>query len=218
MSLSVAAMCGLHGCPDSAGVYDDFEGKAEQYEPVVLADADIPDMALAGCTVDPSVCEIDGDYLLTLATQIDPGRPVQFRVTATYDGDSRMLDWTLIPLRQKCDDGADCAADDPRRLEDLPDGAINPDPVLVGEDGSFSIDFGQATVPGDGNAISGSPIVATLILNGRINDDRSMCGNFEGALIEPFPFDLVNEMNNFGTTFLDEGVRAGEVIANDRCP
>lgn len=210
------ALLSLHGCPDPAGVYDDFESKGEQYEGEVLADALVPDMALEGCPIELANCMMDGDYLLTLATQIDPSKPVQFRLTVSFDGETSMLDWSLIPVRQQCD-GTPCATDDPRYREELAEGLIDPDPVSVDADGNFTIDFGTADVPGDGNAISGTPIQATLLLKGQIVGDQVMCGKFSGMLIQPFEFTLEEPENNFGTVFLEEGDTAGSVNAVGRC-
>lgn len=217
-ALACVALLSLQACPDPAGQYDDFEGRAEGFKnegPIVLADAEVPDAVVEGCPVDLDACVLDGDYLLTLATQIDPSKPIQLRLTVGHD--ARTVDWSLIPVRQQCD-GTLCSTDDPTYREDLPDSVIDPDPVEVDDEGNFTIEFGRVTVPGDANAISGSPIVAELTLTGKVLGDRAICGNFYGMLFEPFEFTLTEPDNNFGVVYLPEDADIGGVTAVGRCP
>jgi hypothetical protein len=60
------------------------------------------------------------------------------------------------------------------------------------------VDFGEIAAPGDANNISGANIAVDLTLYGQPASNGAPCGQIEGALTMPFPFDLVRERNNFG--------------------
>lgn len=133
----------------------------------------------------------------------------------------------LRPLRAQCD-GAKCDPSDPRFREVL-DGAVitTPGPVPyedvdtgdgnLGTVGSFDIAFGEVTVPGDANAISGSEILVDLNLYGETRAD-TVCGQVDGGLVMPFAFTLERDKNNFGTVRLPEDGSYADLAVVGACP
>ncbi|MGB1274282.1 MAG: hypothetical protein ACPG77_00925 [Nannocystaceae bacterium] len=57
--------------------------------------------------------------------------------------------------------------------------------IEVKDDGSFFIDFGNTTLVGEANPITGTEIVATLTMNGFIQSEDFICGLVNGMLLAP---------------------------------
>lgn len=198
LGLSAGVAACLAGCPDPEARYDDFiENSAEERgkgDPD-FGRPDMGDMSLE--PFDPA--SMAGSYMLSLATELDPGRPLVFRADVTVAGEvgSRTIELNLTPLRSWCGE-ARCAADDPTFREQLEPVIPSPGPVALSEEGEFVVDFGNIGAPGGANNISGANIAVNLKLYGQAASNGSPCGQIEGALTMPFPFDLVRERNNFG--------------------
>ncbi|MCA9547461.1 MAG: hypothetical protein KC613_23820, partial [Myxococcales bacterium] len=168
-------------------------------------------------------------FMLSVATQLDPGTPLIFQadVVVVDASDPWTIDMELRPLRAMCD-GAKCDAADPRFREVIEGAVINtPGPVPyedvdsgnanLGTVGSFDIAFGEVSVPGDANAISGSDILVDLNLYGATRAD-TVCGQVDGGLVMPFAFTLERDKNNFGTVRLPEGGAFSDLAPVGRCP
>lgn len=177
------------GCgPDTEARWNEF---TEETQPA-------RDAALAGgsgsCDGEACTdCDISGYHIVGLETLLGPGTPIQFVVEVVDSGDT--ADFSFQPL--SLDLGA---IDTPR--EEVGDPIVVTGVPLT--DGLFSIDFGEVTVPGSANPISGGDIVATIVLEGRILSSDAWAGDVSGAATSPVNADLA------GSTFGAYRVEAPE--------
>ena len=198
LGLSAGLAASLAGCPDPETRYDDFIANSAEERGQGAPDFMPPDMGdMSTEPFDPA--SMAGSYMLSLATELDPGRPLVFRADITVAGEpgSRTIELNLTPLRSWCG-GARCEPNDPTFREELEPAIPSPGPVSLSEEGVFEVDFGSINAPGGANNISGSDIAVNLKLYGQPASDGSPCGQIEGALTAPFAFDLKRESNNFG--------------------
>lgn len=176
----LAAAALLVGCPDPGAKYDEFLENTDD-------DRDFkppppPDVA----TIE---ADISGDFLLAISTSIDPSKPMQFLTTNTIVSDDAgkfYLSTTLQPLA-------------------ITTGQVTTPRTPVGEplvyemipiaDGEFTVDAGTVMVLGAANPITGTDIVASLMMQASILSADLYCGEFSGMLMEPLPYDLA------GSTF-----------------
>jgi hypothetical protein len=159
----------LAGCPNPSGEFNNFVGRQGAIDLAVEA----PDMP-GGMFSD-----ITGQFLLTIATSIDPSKPIQFladnRVTLNGDG-SGTLDFDVQALS---------AADR------TPVGAkISRTGVPISANGDLELDFGMTMVPGAANPITGSDILGDFTLVGVIRSSDRYCGQLRGMLLMPLMLDL----------------------------
>ena len=149
-----------------------------------------------------------GSFYFALAPALDPTKPMVFlstiEISIAEDGQSGII--TNIRL-------------DPRTCEDRQVSAEG-EVVFEGEsqvniEGDYSIDFGQQAVPGAANCISGSPIQATIQLQGRIMNEDQICGQVSGMLMQPFEYDL--EGSTFAAYRVEEGVDLNDLEIKGSC-
>jgi hypothetical protein len=167
------------GCPDPQGRFDEF---GERYDAINNNEGGAPPSE--GCADDataPAVGEADGQYLFTLSVTLNPklAFAIDVGVTTKASGDQLLVDLVLQPLSAE---DQTTAVGEPFAFADLP----------VAADGTFSWDFGEVTLVGAANPISGSDIVATLSLNGGLcaESPAFFCGDVVGASSVPFELDL----------------------------
>lgn len=158
----------LAGCPSPSGEFNNFVGRQDKLD-LAVPEQDMP----AGMFSD-----ISGQFLLTIATKIDPSKPIQFlmdnRVTLNGDG-SATLDFDVQALS---------AADR------TPVGTKITRTSTIAANGDLELAFGTVMVPGAANPISGSDIVGDFTLVGVIRSSDRYCGQLRGMLVMPFVLDL----------------------------
>lgn len=195
------ALALLAGCPDPDGRFDEFVERSR------IGSAG----GTGGSHGGGEVADLTGRFLLTLATILNPTKPLFFEATAkmtlgpndTCPAGACTLDLEIQPLsnagnpRAKIDK---CAAP----FEPVGD-VIVLKGVEVGPDGSFRAEFKDATVPGCANPISGGDIVApSLVLVATTRNADLFCGAVEGRVTHPTAVDLM------GSTFAAVRLAQGE--------
>lgn len=171
MSLIGGCFALLLGCngPDPEGKYEDFVDETQD-------DRDIPPAKEDIATIEG---DISGDFLLAVATTVDIDKPLQFIATNTVTLDpegKQMLKVSLQPLslEQGKVTTPRMPVGDPLVYENIP---------VV--DGKFILDAGTVMVTGMANPITGSDIVASLIMNGNIMGEDLYCGGVTGDVMSP---------------------------------
>jgi hypothetical protein len=161
----------LLGCngPDPEAKYEDFVDETKD-------DRDIPPAKEDLATIEG---DISGDFLLAVATTVDVDKPLQFIATNTVTLDPEgkaLLKVSLQPL--SLEQGKVLTprqpVGDPLLFDNIP---------IV--DGKFTLDAGTVMVTGMANPITGSDIVASLIMNGNIMGEDLYCGSVTGDVMSP---------------------------------
>lgn len=119
----------------------------------------------------PAVGAMDGDYFMTLATSANVDKPIANLVTVTTEdqGGTLAMAWTIQALNK-----TDWTAPEG---DPLPVAA-----VPVGDDGTFTIDIADLTIPPAANCLIGFPATAQIVFNGNVCGDGSfMCGDATGS-------------------------------------
>lgn len=117
----------------------------------------------------------NGQYLLAIATTVDPDKPLQFLATFATDAGS-VLTLTLQPLTL-----GQGKVTTPRQPLGAPLQFAGI-PIVAGK---FSVDLGTLQFAGPTNPITGSDIVAQLSLAAAIADMDLVCGAVDGEVLEP---------------------------------
>jgi hypothetical protein len=156
-------------CSDARGAYEAFGARADQAE---QDDAGTD----AGPCVPPSPGAISGRALIAVGTSISPGRPILFLgdlETPELDGKTAVT-FVYRPL-----DASD------RKTE--VGNVLSLGPFGIEDDGSFVAPTGEATLPGEANALlPGVPITSDLTLHGTIcGVERFYCGTVTGEASYP---------------------------------
>jgi hypothetical protein len=125
--------------------------------------------------------EVANGYLFTLSAVILPNKAFVADCTITMDEANNTISMSVQPLR----------ADD----KTTPVGAaILGGPFQIQPDGSFNADFGNITMAGDANPISGSDLVTTLTLiaepGGWCSESTFVCGAAVGQATKPISLNL----------------------------
>jgi hypothetical protein len=142
-SAAVLLLLSAQGCVDPQGRYDAFIERT--------ADMRGQDAAM-GATAERF--DFSGQYLLGLSTTLAVGVPILFDCNVTVAADLETLDLSIQPLTTDADGT-------PR----VPTGeSVTAAGVPYAEDGSFTADLGEVTVPGNANPISGADIVASVVI------------------------------------------------------
>lgn len=222
--VALGAACLLSGCPDPQARYDDYleasaEERGKSNEPSDYFGEPI-------ATDNVAKVEVAGTFMLALLTELDGANPLTFRadVVVSDASDPWTINLELRPLRAMCgegDDRARCTPDDPTYREVFEDAVITPDAAVpyvdVDNVGSFEMTFTGVEVPGDGNAVSGSDIVADLVLYGETRGD-TICGKVSGAVTSLGGYPLMRDQNNFGAVRAAEDADFAALTALTRCP
>lgn len=188
LSLSLALL--TTACIDTQSRLDEFYDRSEPLR----------------ITVEPVQCDgrfdISGDFLLSIATVVNPSLPLLF--AATFDVDTTGDDWdvtlTMQPLSytDRSDVGEPLVAS----------GAI-------ASDGTFSLYFGEIAILGAANpVVPGVDVAAELLLAGCTRSLTLSCGNIGGNIIDPAAIPLAG--STYGAIALDDDLATAEVIS--ACP
>lgn len=184
---SVLAALLLAGCgPDAEGKFEQFLEEAAPRLDMGPMKEDIPPEKMDVGVQDDSpkeVVDLTGTSLLALATKIDPTKPLQLLSTVTQrtEGENIFIDVELQPL--SLDKGK---VTTPRQL--VGEKLIFKDIPVI--DGKYTIDAGTVMVTGAANPVTGTDIVATLVLDATVIDGDFVCGTLSGMLTMPLEFDL----------------------------
>jgi hypothetical protein len=207
----------LTGCPDPKGKYDDF---IERRSPVIeMPEGGAEGGAEGGGTSGSEagsageeasmITAIEsGRFWLGLAPILDPANPMAFITEIDFeiadDGSmGRVLSMSLDPMT--CEDRSVSA----EGVIDFTEG------VDLNADSSFVVDLGERTVPGPANCISGSNILATIVMHGAIVSNDTLCGTVTGELFQPFAFDLKG--STFAAIRLEEGMSTADLAIPSTC-
>jgi len=165
----IASLLPTAGCPAPRVRLDDFLDDTK-----AIRDLPPPKEDLGAMLAD-----ISGTFILALDPSILPGLPLQFFVTSTFtptpSGGSLNLDFQPLSLEPM-------STTEPRLFVG---DVISFTDIEVKDDGSFFIDFGNTTLVGEANPITGTEIVATLTMNGFIQSEDFICGLVNGMLLAP---------------------------------
>jgi hypothetical protein len=156
-------------CSDARGAYEAFGARADQAE---QDDAGSD----AGPSTPPAPGAISGRALIAVGTSISPGRPILFfgdLETPERDGK------TTVTFRYRPLDASD-------RKTEVGD-VLSLGPFVIESDGSFVAPTGEATLPGEANALlPGVPITSNLTLHGTIcGVETFYCGTVSGEASFP---------------------------------
>ncbi len=165
------------GCVDTVGRLDEFYDRSEPLR----------------ITVETGECverlDISGEYLLAIATVVNPSAPILFN--ADFDIDTSADPWGLTLTLQ------------PVSYTDRSDVG---EPIVatgtIASDGTFSLDYGEITILGAANpVVPGVDAVAELLLDGCTNSVALSCGNIGGNIIEPAQLPLTG--STYGAIAVD---------------
>ena len=139
----------------------------------------------AGMTEPGERFDFSGRYLLALSTTLAPGQPILFSCDVSVAEDLSTLELSLQPLATDGDEMPRAAVGE----------ALAVGPVPYAEDGAFSADLGEVTVPGRANPISGSDIVADVVIAASAfamtaELPTHFCGQATGMVSVPLALDL----------------------------
>lgn len=135
-----------------------------------------------GGTCSPlTQADVANGYMFTLSAVILPNKAFVADASITLDEANNTISMSVQPLR----------ADD----KTTPVGApILGGPFQIQPDGSFNADFGNITMAGDANPISGSDLVTTLTLvaepGGWCSESTFVCGSALGQATKPISLNL----------------------------
>jgi hypothetical protein len=168
-ALCLLSCCVSLACSDARGAYEAFGARADE------AERDDAGTDAGPCT-PPSPGEISGRALIAIGTSISPGRPILFLgdlETPEMDGK------TAVTFRYRPLDASD-------RKTEVGD-VLELGPFVVESDGSFVAPTGEATLPGEANALlPGVPITSDLTLHGTICGVQTFyCGTVTGEASFP---------------------------------
>ncbi len=190
----------LAGCPspEVEERYDEFGEKTQD----IRDDAASVKMDVAGTLVD-----VTGTFHFSLtATPVAPTTPFQFIATTTFtpdDAGGGQLDLELQPLSLGLGQ-----TNNPREFT----GDAIPLSFTVDEAGTFDADLGEINLIGAANPVTGSDIVATMQLQGAIQDENVYCGNVGGMVTVPANIDLT------GSTFAAIRINPEDAMSPELLP
>ncbi|MGH1344687.1 MAG: hypothetical protein ACRBN8_24220 [Nannocystales bacterium] len=155
----------------------------------------------------PPPPDVTGTFHFSLtATPIAPTTPFQFIATTMFTTDAAgggQLDITLQPLSLEIQ-----ATTTPREFVG--------DPILmtlaVDEVGALDADIGTVNLIGAANPVTGSDLVATMQLQGVIQDEDLYCGNVGGMVTVPANIDLT------GSTFAAVRISPEDAMSPELLP
>ncbi len=186
--VATAATLGLAplglGCSDAEGEFNDF---IERSAKILPADAGNDVTGDAGDCLKVTQADVASGYYFTLSAVIVPTKPFVVDGTVTIDEAANTVSFSFQPLR----------ADDKTTPVGTP---ILGGPFPIQPDGSFEGDFGDISMHGDANPISGSELATELVLKGApggwCGASEFVCGDVEGIASKP-----LKDLDLKGSTF-----------------
>lgn len=163
------------GCPDAQSEFETFLTNTEDMrggaqDLVVETAGDV---------------DFSGVYFLAVSTDISPGVPLLFGTTVEVAEDGETVNMTFQPLVADRLFGVP----KPNAREPVGDAIVVNDIPL--DDGTFVADMGEVTVDGEANPITGTNILAIIILHGNVLSEDLFCGTVGGRVLEPVDQELL---------------------------
>jgi hypothetical protein len=181
-TLGLAAL-GL-GCSDAEGEFNDF---VERSAKILPADSGNDVTGDSGDCLKVTQADVASGYYFTLSAVIVPTKPFVVDGTVTIDEAANTVSFSFQPLR----------ADDKTTPVGTP---ILGGPFPIQPDGSFVGDFGNISMDGAANPISGSELATELVLKGApggwCGASEFVCGDVEGIASKP-----LKDLDLKGSTF-----------------
>ncbi len=132
----------------------------------------------SGASTEPDYVDISGTFLVAIDTPIAPGLPLQFLAEVTTElaptGD-HPISIEFQPL--SLDVGS---TTEPR--EEVGDAIVIAASVA---DAAFTLEFGETTVIGPANPITGSDLLIDITLEGTVQGKDAWCGVVSGDVLSP---------------------------------
>ena len=170
LAIVAQALC-LTGCPDPIGQFDEFSERL----------ANKPRGPAGDCGLE-TVQQVDGTFLLALATQLDPVRPVILLAEVSTGSAGMSMTWQPLAVTDR-----QTPIGDP----------IDVPPAPIAEDGTFTVQATNVVVGAAADPIMDAVIeAATITLSGFACADF-VCGNLAGEIVLPAPITLVAEQSKF---------------------
>ncbi len=148
------------------------------------------------CQANSAFFDINGFHHVVLSTVVAYDLPLQFAVEiqlGTLDAGTAPIHLEFQPLSLNSGE-----TNNPREAI----GDIIIVDTVVNADGTFTADMGIVTVVGEANPVSGLEIVASVVLEGRIQSEDFWCGQVTGEVMAPIQSGL--EPSYFGATRLPD--------------
>lgn len=173
LGLSTAVATLGIGCSDAQGEFDKFVERADK---VGGAETGTGDDAYTGDCSKISQADVANGYLFTLSANIKRDKPFLANATVTIDEGASTISFSIQPLD---------ATDKTTPVGDPVPGG----PFPIEADGSFVGDFGEISMVGEANPISGSELATNLLLRGQPGgwcaESSFVCGDVEGIASKP---------------------------------
>ncbi|MBC8070094.1 MAG: hypothetical protein IAG13_17295 [Deltaproteobacteria bacterium] len=146
----------------------------------------------------------DGEYLLAFSTVVDPAHPIQFLATvepSDAPGGGYTLDVSLQRLTLDV-----MSTTSPREPFGAPFDVL----IDVAADGEFELALDDLDIPGPTNPITGSDLVASVVLEGNIDMGGQWCGDGSGTITQPLLLDLTG--STFAFTPVEDDELPGDPV------
>ena len=181
---SLISVLVLTGCPDPEGALGEFEArKAEDTGMTMMEMCKAPDYNFTPNPAIDTLCadssrDGHGLYYARLSTTLARKVPLHFLVEIGEKDNESFFNLTPISTQGE-----------------LIKQNLIENTLTTNADGTFVVNTGDVDVNGLANPLSGSDILANLILEGKFVTGGGLCGALAGCLIRPYSYDLV------GSTF-----------------
>jgi len=171
---------------DTSGDEDSSDSGASLDSVGSIADADSAESASSAESADEGAQPEDQQWLLAIATFLDPSQPLQWHVVVDYENGE------LVELRLQSLSLDMGSITSPRQLV----GAVTVTSELAVDDvGYFGLVIEELRVPPEANPITGSAITAVNVRLSGMGTATTSCGTVEGDVLEPIATPLT------GSTF-----------------
>ncbi|MFT7579815.1 MAG: hypothetical protein ACI9MR_001481 [Myxococcota bacterium] len=179
----------LAGCPDTQGGLDDFQDRTETLRMEVVQ------------TDCMGIGDIDDEFFVAVAVVISPDPPILLQGTFTTDTTATppTISAALTILNKE--------------TRAKLDGALITATAELEADGSYELDFGDITVPAEGNPITGTGIPAVFLMSG-CSSEPQPCGTVDGTAAGA----LALEGSTWNSVTLTGGEDLTQLEAVSACP
>lgn len=161
------------GCSDAEGEFNDF---VERSAKILPAEGGTDVATDSGDCAKVTQADVAVGYYFTLSAVIAPKKPFVVLGTVTIDEAANTVSFSFQPLSKE----------DKTTPVGTP---ILGGPFPIEADGSFVGDFGNISMDGAANPISGSELATTLVLKGApggwCGPSEFVCGDVEGIASKP---------------------------------
>lgn len=116
-----------------------------------------------------------GQFYLALSPSFAPEALLEFLAT-TEVGTSGAVATIAVSLEPLCTQADQCSLGQPIG------GAFAADAATLDDSCKFTLDVTQMTIPGGANTVSGSELIANLVVSGELLSADSFCGTVDGTV------------------------------------